>query len=338
MGTTSRVAVIGGGSWGTALARLLAREGVPTTLWAREPEVVEAIAVDGHNAVFLSGIELPRSLRPTNDLGEALTDATVVVSAVPTQHVRDVFGEVDAQLGQVEVLVSVSKGIEVDTLQTPSQILREVAPPHLADRIVALSGPSFAREVGLDFPAAVLAAGTSIDRAREVRDLFNTSVFRVYSSDDIVSAELGGALKNVIAIGAGMSYGLGFAQNSMAALITRGLAEIMRAGVAMGGDPATFAGLSGMGDLVLTCSGDLSRNRRVGFEVGKGRTLTEVVDEMHMVAEGVKTTLAARRLAEQLGVSMPITEEVYLTLYEDKDPRDALAGLMGRAPQDERHD
>ncbi len=332
-----QVAVIGGGSWGTALARMLAREGVRTTMWALEDEVVESIANDRENSVFLPGIELPATLLATNDLDAAVTNATVIVSAVPTQHIRAVFGGRHHLFERAEVLVSVSKGIEVETLQTPAQILREVAPDRLADRIVALSGPSFAREVALDYPTAVVAAGSSIEPAREVRDLFNTSSFRVYSSDDIVSAEIGGALKNVIAIAAGMSYGLGFAQNSMAALITRGLAEIMRAGSAMGGDPATFAGLSGMGDLVLTCSGDLSRNRRVGLEIGRGRSLTEVLDEMNMVAEGVKTTLAARRLAERLDVSMPIVEEVYLTLYEDKDPHQARAHLMGRAPRDERN-
>ena len=331
------VAVIGGGSWGTALARLLAREGVRTTIWAMEPEVAESITVERENSLFLPGIELPESLRATNDLDEAAADATVIVSAVPTQHIRATFAGNQHLFERAGVLVSVSKGIEVETLQTPAQILRDVAPARLADRIVALSGPSFAREVGVDHPAAVVAAGSSIEPAREVRDLFNTSSFRVYSSDDIVSAELGGALKNVIAIAAGMSYGLGFAQNSMAALITRGLAEIMRAGAAMGGDPATFAGLSGMGDLVLTCSGDLSRNRGVGLEIGRGRSLTEVLDEMNMVAEGVKTTLAARRLAQELGVTMPIVEEVYLTLYEDKHPREALAHLMGRAPRDERN-
>lgn len=333
----TKVAVIGSGSWGTALARLLAREGVETSIWALEREVVESINTDRENAIFLPGIQLPDTLRATDDLDEAVADATVIVSAVPTQHIRAVFAQHQHVFARAELLVSVSKGIEVDTLQTPAEILREVAPPRLADRIVALSGPSFAREVGLGHPAAVVAAGSSIERAREVRDLFNTSSFRVYSSDDIVSAELGGALKNVIAIAAGMSYGLGFAQNSMAALITRGLAEIMRAGAALGGDPATFAGLSGMGDLVLTCSGDLSRNRRVGLEVGRGRSLSDVVGETNMVAEGVKTTLAARRLAERLGVSMPIVEEVYLTLYEDKDPREALAHLMGRAPRDERN-
>ena len=338
MGTTSNVAVIGAGSWGTALARLLARQGIATTLWARETEVVDAVATHGKNSLFLPGIELPADLRVTNDLAEALTGAAVIVSAVPTQHVRAVFDDAGDVFDHAEVLVSVSKGIEVETLETPAQILREVAPPRLADGIVALSGPSFARDVALDHPTAVVAACESIERAREVRDLFNTSTFRVYSSDDIVSAELGGALKNVIAIAAGMSYGLGFAQNSMAALLTRGLAEIRRVGVAMGGRPETFAGLTGMGDLVLTCSGELSRNRRVGLEIGRGRTLTEILSEMQMVAEGVKTTLAARQLAQKLGVSMPITEEVYLVLYEEKDPRDALAVLMGRAPRDERDD
>lgn len=335
MGNTSRVAVIGGGSWGTAVARLLAGQGVATTLWAREPEVVEAINTRRENTVFLPGIDLPESLHATADLAEALAGADVVVSAVPTQHVRSVF-EHPGRFDDAEVIVSVSKGIEVDSLRTPSQILAEVAPARLSGSIVALSGPSFAHEVGLDHPAAVVAAGSSIERAREVRDLFNTSTFRVYSSDDIVSAELGGALKNIIAIAAGMSYGLGFAQNSKAALITRGLAEMIRLGVAMGGDPATFAGLSGVGDLVLTCSGDLSRNRQVGMAIGRGRTLSEVLEEMNMVAEGVKTTLAAKRLAEQLGVSMPITEEVYRVLYEEKDLLEALAVLMGRAPRDER--
>ena len=209
VGNDRRVAVIGGGSWGTALARLLAREGVATTIWALEGDVVESIVTERQNSVFLPGIDLPPTLAATTDLDEALAGATVVVSAVPTQHIRSVFSDGRQLLANAELLVSVSKGIEVDTLEMPSQILREVSPSHLADDIVALSGPSFAHEVGLDHPAAVLAAGTSIVRAREVRDLFNTSSFRVYSSDDIVSAELGGALKNVIAIAAGMSSGLG---------------------------------------------------------------------------------------------------------------------------------
>lgn len=336
MGTRPHVAVIGGGSWGTALARLLASSGVPTTMWALEPEVVAAVRDGRENAVFLAGIRLPPDLRVTNDLEEALRGADVVVSAVPTQHVRRVFADASPHLRSAEAIVSVSKGIEVESLQTPARILGEVLPRRLADAVVVLSGPSFAREVAIDHPAAVLAAGSSLQLARSVRDLFTTSTFRVYSSDDAVSAEIGGALKNVIAIASGVSYGLGYSQNAMAALITRGLAEIMRVGVALGGNPDTFAGLSGMGDLVLTCSGELSRNRTVGMEIGRGRTLGEVLGEMQMVAEGVKTTLAAQRLASDTGVSMPITEAVFATLYEDLPPAEAVERLMGRPLRDER--
>ncbi len=336
MGTIPKIAVVGAGSWGTALARLLANAGSPVALWAREPEVVESITMARENTMFLPDVELPPLLRVTDDLADALTEAQVLVSAVPTQHVRSVFADVGGVVDTVEVVVSVSKGIEVETLRTPAAILGDVLPARLADRIVALSGPSFAREVAIDHPAAVVAAATSIDDARFVRDLFSTPSFRVYSSDDIVSAELGGALKNVIAIAAGMSHGLGFAQNSKAALITRGLAEITRLGVALGGDPHTFAGLSGMGDLVLTCSGDLSRNRTVGAALGRGRKLAEVLSEMNTVAEGVKTTLAAHRLARESDIAMPITEQVYLTLYEDKDPAEAVTDLMGRERRDER--
>ncbi len=336
MGTGPRVAVVGGGSWGTALARLLSSNGVETLMWAMEPEVVASARDRRENTLFLPGIELPAELRVTNDVEQALHGAEVVVSAVPTQHVRRVFATVEPHLRAAEVVVSVSKGIEVESLQTPARILAEVLPRRLADAVVVLSGPSFAREVAVGHPAAVLAAGATLPLARGVRDLFTTPSFRVYSSDDPVSAEIGGALKNVIAIAAGMSYGLGYAQNSMAALITRGLAEINRVGVALGGDPTTFAGLSGMGDLVLTCSGELSRNRTVGMEIGRGRTLREVLDEMHMVAEGVKTTLAARRLAADTGVAMPITEAVYATLYEDLAPADAVVSLMGRPLRDER--
>ncbi|MEM9515285.1 MAG: NAD(P)H-dependent glycerol-3-phosphate dehydrogenase [Actinomycetota bacterium] len=336
MGTMPSVAVIGGGSWGTALAKVLAAKGASTTLWAREPDVVAAIESDRINQVFLPAIELPTAIRPTTDLEAAVDGAEIVVSAVPTQHIRTVFTDLATHLSDADVVVSVSKGIETTTLRTPTQILSEFLPERLAARIVVLSGPSFAREVAVDHPAAVVAAGSSLALARDVRDLFTTAAFRVYSSDDARSAEIGGALKNVIAIGAGMSAGLGFADNALAALITRGLAEISRLGVAVGGDAHTFAGLSGMGDLVLTCHGSLSRNRTVGVELGLGRTLDEVVDQMEMVAEGVKTTVAVRRLASELGVSMPITEAVHATLYEDLAPTDAVTLLMGRAPRDER--
>ena len=331
---TDRVAVVGAGAWGTALAKLLAGQGVPTTLWAREAEVVDAIRTRGENDVFLPGVPLPDSLVATGDLAAALAEAGVVVSAVPTQYVRSVFTGHGAALLETRAVVSVSKGIEVDTLRTPTEILVGVAGDSLVP--VALSGPSFAREVAEEHPTAVVAASRVPEHARLVRDLFSTSAFRVYSSDDVLSVELGGALKNVIAIAAGICAGLGFGRNSIAALITRGLAEITRIGVARGGEALTFAGLSGMGDLVLTCTGDLSRNRTVGLEIGRGRKLGEILAATDTVAEGVRTTLAARALAAELGVEMPITEQVYLALYEDKEARTAALELMGRGLRDER--
>ncbi len=333
---TDRIAVtvVGAGAWGTALAKLLADAGVPTTLWAREPDVVASIAVDHENRTFLPGVGLPAALTATGDLDAALQHAGVVVSAVPTQHARRAFAGRAAALRDAQAVVSVAKGIEVDTLATPTEILAEVAGGELAP--VALSGPSFAKEVAAGHPTAVVAASRSERNARLVRDLFSTDAFRVYSSDDVVSVELGGALKNVVAIAAGISAGLGFARNTMAALISRGLAEITRLGVARGGNPLTLAGLSGLGDLVLTCTGELSRNRTVGVEIGRGRKLGDILAGTATVAEGVKTAVAARALAAEAGVEMPIAEQVYLVLHDDKDPRVALADLMGRELRDER--
>ena len=328
--------VTGAGSWGTALARHLAGKGVPTTIWAREPEVVAAIAIERENTVFLPGVALPESLTVTGDLDAALQPATVVVNAIPTQFIRSVFADRAAVLADCEILVSVSKGIEVGTLLTPSEVFAEILPATLADRMVSLSGPSFAREVAAEHPTAVVAASKDVESAHRVAELLSNEALRVYSSDDIIGVELGGALKNVIAIAAGIADGLRFGSNTMAALLTRGIAEISRLGVAKGGNPLTFAGLSGMGDLVLTCTGELSRNRSVGQAIGRGKTLQEVLDDMQMVAEGVKTTLGARELAARFGVEMPITEQVYLTLYEGKDPRQVGLELMGRTLRDER--
>lgn len=330
-----RTAVIGAGSWGTALADLLATKGVPTTLWAREAEVAAAIATTRENDVFLPGVRLSERLSATTDLEAALTEADVVVSAVPTQFIRKTFTPVAAALRTDRVLVSVSKGIEVDTLLTPAEIFAEVVAGPAASTITALSGPSFAREVAARYPTAVVAASTSADNAHQVRELFSTASFRVYSSDDVTSVELGGALKNVIAIAAGITEGLRFGHNSIAALITRGLAEMTRLGVARGGRPLTFAGLSGMGDLVLTCTGGLSRNRAVGIALGQGKPIDQILADMNMVAEGVKTTLAARALAAQVGVEMPITEQVYQVLYEGKDPGTVAQRLMSRQLRDE---
>lgn len=334
----SQTLVIGGGSWGTALADLLAGKGVPTTIWAREPEVVQGIAAERENAVFLPGVRLAEALRATDDLVAGLDAAHVVVNAVPTQFIRAVYEPLTARFRDDHVLVTVSKGIEVSTLMTPSEIFADVIGGVVAPGITALSGPSFAREVAAQHPTAVVAASRAASHAHRVRELFSTPSFRVYSSDDVLSVELGGALKNVVAIAAGIVEGLRYGSNTMAALITRGLAEITRLGVARGGNPLTFAGLSGMGDLVLTCTGALSRNRTVGVELGRGKPLEDILGEMKMVAEGVKTTLAARALAERLGVDMPITEQVYQVLYEGKDPRLVPRELMTRELRDEREE
>ena len=331
---SDNTAVIGAGSWGTAIAKHLAERGVPTTLWAREPEVAEGVRADHQNPLFLSGVALPEQLHATSDLEEAVGEAAIIVSAVPTQFVRSVFE--GTTLPKAEVLVSVSKGIEVDTLRTPSEILGEAVPGELGANVVSLSGPSFAAEVAAGHPTAVVAASREPDNARRIRDLVSDDRFRAYSSDDVVSVELGGALKNVMAIAAGTADGLGFGYNTRAALITRGLAEMTRLGVARGGHPLTFAGLSGLGDLVLTCTGDLSRNRQVGLELGRGRTLSDILAGTKEVAEGVKTTAAAQELSTRVEVDMPITNEVYRVLYEDKEPRTAMLDLMRRDLRDER--
>ena len=328
--------VIGAGSWGTTLADLLAKQGVPTTIWAREPEVVESVRTERENSLFLPGVRLSDDLLATEELHDAIDLAEVVVSAVPTQFIRGVITPLADRFRPSQTLVTVSKGIEVDTLLTPAEIYEQVVDGEVAAGITALSGPSFAREVAAEHPTAVVAASADPSRARFVRDLFATPTFRVYSSDDVLSVELGGALKNVIAIGAGMVEGLRYGSNTIAALITRGLAEITRLGVARVGNPLTFAGLSGMGDLVLTCTGPLSRNRSVGEQLGKGKRLAEILDDMEMVAEGVRTTLAARALGEQLGVDLPIIEQVYQVLYEEKDPHVATQELMTRELRDER--
>ncbi len=328
-----RTAVIGAGAWGTALARLLANQGVPTLIWAREPEVVDDIRTIHENRTFLPGIDLGPDLEATGDLHEAFERSDIIVNAVPTQHMRSVLQRADGALRKTGLIISVSKGIELDTLLTPHEILAELGVP--VQRVVALSGPSFAAEVASGQPTAVVAAGSDRTRVQHVRTMFATGSFRVYSSHDIISAEFGGALKNVIAIAVGISDGLGFGRNTRAALITRGLSEITRLGVARGGDPMTFAGLSGMGDLVLTCTGDLSRNRSVGLAIGQGRRLAEILAEMDEVVEGVVTSRSAHQLAARVGVEMPITAQVCAVLHEGKEPRQAVLDLTSRELRDE---
>ena len=327
------VGVVGGGSWGTALAAHLASSGVATQLWAREPEVVDGINDVHRNQLFLSDVDLPTSLTASADLPAVIAGHDVIVSAVPVQFLRGTLDGVGG-LADVDTIVTVSKGIEVGTLQTPHHILVELGVPE--DRIVALSGPSFAREVAAGRPTAVVAAGRDPGRVERVQQLFSQGYFRVYGSDDIVGVEIGGALKNVVALAAGVSDGLELGDNTRAAIITRGLAEITRLGVALGGNPATFSGLSGVGDLMLTSAGGLSRNRSVGLAIGRGRKLDEIRAEMHEVAEGVPTCRSATELAARVGVELPIAEQMYLLLYEDRDPREALDDLFGRELRDER--
>lgn len=325
-----KIAVIGAGSWGTTLADLLAKKGHEVALWAYEPELVLEMRDNRENSLFLPGIKLNERLAFTNDLAEAYRGCSMVLCVVPSQLVRRVMTNSLPFLPKEAIIVSASKGIEVDTLATVSEIYQEILPPEQFQVLAALSGPSFAREVALEMPTAVTAAASSEAVARRVQEAFTTDYFRVYRNSDVVGVELGGAIKNVIAIAAGISDGLGFGSNTRAALITRGLAEMTRLGVAMGAQPSTFAGLAGMGDLVLTCTGDLSRNRSVGIQIGQGRTLSEILGEMRMVAEGVKTTESAYNLAKKLGVEMPIIEQMYQMLYQNKSAREAVLELMTR--------
>ena len=327
-------AVLGAGAWGTALASLLAAKGVSTRIWAREPEVAADIGIRHENRRFLAGFDLPAELEATSDTALALRDADVVVNAVPTQHIRSVLEPVAPVLVAADSSISVSKGIEMGTLATPHQILGEMVV--VADKVVALSGPSFADEVAACEPTAVTVAGVGAACVRQARDLFSTTSFRVYSSPDIISVELGGALKNVMAIAVGISDGIGFGRNTRAALIARGLAEITRLGEARGSDALTLGGLSGVGDLVLTCTGDLSRNRNIGIAIGRGDRLPDILASTDKVAEGVQTSIAAREMGLEAGIELPITNEVCAVLHENKDPRQAVLDLMSRVQRDER--
>ncbi len=335
--TTQRVAVLGAGSWGTALADVLARNGHTVSLSAFEPEVAGNINEHSRNEKYLPGVEVTPSLRATGDIGESVTGAEVIVSVSPSHVVRAVMEQARAFLGdEAPVIVSASKGLEIETDLRMSQVLVDVLGDEVAGSCVVLSGPSFAAELARRLPTAVALASRSERNALAVQGLFQNEHFRLYTQSDIVGTELGGSLKNVIALAAGISDGLGLGTNARAALMTRGLAEIGRLTDRLGGDSATLAGLAGMGDLVLTCTGELSRNRHVGLAVGKGQKLEDVLAGMTAVAEGVRTAKAARDLSRLEGVEMPIVEAVYSILYEDIDPRQALASLMSREPKPER--
>jgi glycerol-3-phosphate dehydrogenase (NAD(P)+) len=330
-----RIGIIGAGSWGTALGDLLAGKGCDVALWSYEDDVAEAINARHENPRYLRGVRLDPSLRCTTSLEDAVHGAEFVVSVSPAQFVRGVLARATPALREDVTLVSASKGIERDTLCTMAEVIEETLPAAAVARATFLSGPSFAAEVARRLATAVTVAGRDGGAARAVQALFQTSYFRVYTSDDVVGVELGGALKNVIALAAGMAVGLGLGHNASAALMTRGLAEIARLGVARGANPLTFSGLAGMGDLILTCTGELSRNRHVGVELGRGRRLADVLGEMSMVAEGVDTTRAAHALAARMGIEMPIVAEVHAVLFEGRPPPAALEKLMLREPKPE---
>jgi glycerol-3-phosphate dehydrogenase (NAD(P)+) len=335
----SRIAVIGAGAWGTALAIVLGRKGShQIRLWAHEKEVRESISDHRINDLFLPGCPVPEGVIPTNDWGEALAEAEIVVSVMPSHHCRTLFGQMHEFLTPQTQLVSATKGIEAESLMRMSQVIADSLQRTrgFTPRIAALSGPTFAKEVARGDPTAITAASQDAELAETVQREFSDPRFRVYTNDDVVGVELGGALKNIIAIAAGVCDGLGLGHNSTAALITRGLVEITRLVVACGGRQETMAGLAGLGDLVLTCTGGLSRNRSVGVELGHGKKLPEIMAGMHgMVAEGVFTTGAAVGLARARRVEMPITEQMHAILHDGKSPSNAIRDLMMRSAKSE---
>ncbi len=328
----SRVAVIGAGAWGTSLAIVLGRKATHNVqLWAHEYEVCASIADRRTNDLFLPGCRIPDTVEPTNSLANALRDAEIVLSVMPSHHVRRLFTQMLPHLHPEMLFVSATKGVEDGSYQRITEVIDQVVGTKFSPQLVAISGPTFAKEVAKGDPTALTAASTDEELARTVQRECSDPRFRIYTNHDVVGVELGGALKNVIAIAAGVCDGLGLGHNSIAALITRGLAEITRLSLACGGQPETMAGLAGLGDLVLTCTGGLSRNRTVGVELGRGRKLPDIIAGMHgMVAEGVLTTNAAIGLARKHNVEMPITQQMHAILHEGKSPSDAIRELMAR--------
>jgi len=323
--------VIGGGSWGSAFARYLGSIGLETRLWIREEDILREVAATRENTAFLPGYRFPETVSFTDDLRESAASGEIVFIAVPSQFCRAVYTRIAPVLRREQIVVSLTKGFDKLTLMRMSQVMEEVFRPQVRPRLAVLSGPSFAKEVAAGYPTALVIASREPGAAKEVQQLISSLTLRAYTSSDVTGVEVAGALKNVVAIAAGIADALKFGLNTRAALISRGLVEITNLGLALGARKETFSGLAGIGDLVLTCTGELSRNHRVGHELGKGRTLREILAGMRMVAEGVHTTVAARRIARALGVEMPISEEIYQVLYRGKSPKKAVEDLMSRA-------
>ena len=325
-----RAAVIGGGSWGTALASVLGHNGLDVSLWCHDHAVAQAITERHENPKYLAGLKLPERIRGTTDLGAALTGADLVVAVSPSHVTRQVMGEAIPFLPKNTPIVCASKGIENNSLLTMNEVLEEVLPPELHPYLCFLSGPSFAKETVQKMPTAVVVAATWERVAKTVQKTFSNDYFRCYTSNDVVGVELGGSLKNVCAIAAGIVDGMGFGNNTRALTITRGLGELVRLAVKKGANPMTLSGLAGMGDLVLTCTGELSRNRTVGLELGRGKSIAEVLAGMKQVAEGYRTAKAVHDLAAKLKLDLPIHETIYRILYQGLDPKAALSMLASR--------
>lgn len=329
------VAVLGAGGWGTTLAILLNDNGHRVTLYEYKPEYAEFLRQKRINEIYLPGIKISEEIEITSNLFEAVHQKHFVVLAIPAQYLRSVIEKIDYDLIKNSILVNVAKGIEISSLKRVSEVIKDVFPSISEDQISTLSGPSHAEEVSRKIPTAVVVGSTSIETAKFVQNEFMNPYFRVYATTDIVGVELGGSLKNVIAIGAGICDGAGFGDNTKAAIMTRGIAEISRLGVALGAKPETFSGLSGIGDVIVTCMSKYSRNRFVGEQIGRGKKLKQILAEMEMVAEGVTTAKSVYLLAQKTGIEVPICSEVYKILYEDKDPIIATTDLMTRQPKEE---
>jgi glycerol-3-phosphate dehydrogenase (NAD(P)+) len=330
----SKIAVIGAGSWGTALAILLRNKGCKISLWARNPEFAQELQDTKENRKYLPGVKFPEGILVSPDLEETVQNSNIVLLVVPSKAVRSTAKALSNIIKENQVIVNAAKGIERESLKLMSQVISEEI-PHLSERIVALSGPNHAEEVSRGMPSATVVAAKDLHIARYVQEAFISPTFRVYRNDDLLGVEIAGALKNVIAIDAGASDGLGFGDNTKAALLTRGLAEIGRIGVAMGANPLTFAGLAGIGDLIATCTSTHSRNRMVGYELAKGRSLEEILSGMSMVAEGVGTTEAAVGLAKKYGIEVPLISATYNVLFNKQNLRESVLGLMLRDPKHE---
>src|SRR5689334_15675669 len=331
-----RIAVIGAGAWGTALAKHLADKGLAVTLWAYEREVLDSIAIKRENQLFLPGVTLPGALHVTNVLAEAVEGCDGVLFVVPSHVARLVLQQLCPLMSRPLPIVSATKGVEEDTFKLMTQVIGDLLPPVMHDGLMVLSGPSFAMEVSQGQPTALCLAGSNAALVESFQTAFMTSTLRIYADSDVIGVQLGGSLKNVMALAAGVVDGLGLGHNTRAAMITRGLAEMVRLGMAMGADPRTFYGLSGVGDLVLTCTGALSRNHHVGVRLGQGERLERILEGMQAVAEGVRTSRAAAGLALRHGVEMPIVREINAVLFEGKSCRKAVSDLMERVAKPEK--